>query len=56
MMKNTIYCEPHPRTKHGVNQMIRRGDIAIWIFQPILGLGKPETIRSANLENPTGPP
>jgi len=35
------------RTKHGVNRMIRRGDIAIWIFQDgsradILDLAKPE--------------
>jgi len=39
--------KPHPRTKHGVNQTIRRGDITIWIFQDggaaaILDLAKPE--------------
>jgi len=37
----------HPRTKHGVNRTICRGDIAIWIFQDggcaaILDLAKPE--------------
>ena len=39
--------KPHPRTKHGVNWTIRRGHIAIWIFQDggsaaILDLAKPE--------------
>ena len=48
----------HPRTKHGVNRMIGRGDIAIWIFQ---GGGRAaktgnSAIRSADLENPTVEP
>jgi len=56
----------NPGTKHGVNRMIRRGDIAIWIFQdggsrpPSRHLGCGETgnsaIRSADLENPTVEP
>jgi len=53
--------KPHPRTKHGLNWMIRRGDIAISIFPAAsrhLGFGKTgnSAIRSADLEHPTVEP